>query len=106
MSALDKAWDRLAKWAEKDSSVSKWQPEVTADGDKIVLYLPSGDETVRLSPQEAFALQCQISAAYQEVVKRLYEAGEAALHINTAGELQCVPIEPEPETWRDREPML
>ncbi len=60
--------------------------EITAraDGEKIVLRLPYdnlGILQIPMSHQECFALQCQLSAAYQAVKDK-------------------------PKTWHDREPML
>ncbi len=81
--------------------MSDSRPEITAraDGDRIRLELPYNGVSAQsrsLSPQECFALQCQLSAAMDQVGRD--NLGHS-LMAQAAKEIAV-------ETWRDREPML
>jgi len=87
--------------------VTDSRPEITAkaDGDsilvRIVAYgLPIGEWPI--SPQECFALQCQLSAAFQQVSQ-----ARGVTPVDESDRLEIPLTEPEqPETWRTREPLL
>ncbi len=91
--------------------MSDLRPEITAkaDGQKIVVrfFAPNDPHAywdIPLSPQECFALQCQLSAAYQAVAGRQVVTNVVNGHLMPLGVL--TPVKDKPETWRDREPMF
>ena len=120
-------------------SMTDSRPEITAKADdsKVILQFRhkgihfSGAD-IALSPQECFALQCQLSAAFQAVAEHQHEQGTAALSIDTEGRLEATVLPAEgwsgcfgvatdeqvqamadrmsgkgkPKTWRDRESMF
>ncbi len=88
------------------------RPEITArvDGAFIRLFTPCGDDAPHeyaLFPEECFALQCQLSAAYQAVTER-----QGVMTVSYTGLTGCVvegnrwvETTERPETWRTREPL-